>query len=457
MQTRYTESVPLSAPSRKKRKYAHGVKPQRKVVKLEKPLSELTESVEHIPLVDIEAYVNRSAEERRKEVEEGKTGRVKRPMNPFMLYRKAYQNRCKCWCVDNSNQAISQVSGSSWSLEPDWVKDQFQEWSRIETINHHNAFPEYKYRPRVHSLEKTISEDSDSEESDVDDNWEEEPAMKRPKRQSRLISKRAENTRDARIGSSSRYSLSRKSFTEPRYMPYKKPHRQFPSGYLQAPNLVGEPSHIFEQKLYQPPNPENPVPAPYDQSSQPIRPYFQQIISRTMPYPDIIEDVVLRRIAVHGMGHFNLPGGHAPWLPQEVVMATEHNFNPTPNAYPMPHIQASLPTLNAYPNPYPPALLFTPGQSMTPEPIIDPAVTALDRAQHDNAQVNQESVYPLGPLEDIPESEWQEPYGHANHQMYAATGESQVHERMQTGHDLNLTPEETIDPDFLSADLWATA
>ena len=64
-------------------------KAEKKIVKLEKPLSELTKDWTHVPIADIESYVNRSAEERRREVEDGKVpGKVKRPMNSFMLYRK---------------------------------------------------------------------------------------------------------------------------------------------------------------------------------------------------------------------------------------------------------------------------------------------------------------------------------------------------------------------------------
>ena len=66
------------------------VKAEHRIARLEKPLSELTRTWTHVPVVDIDAYVNRSAEIRRQEVEEGKNpGKVKRPMNSFMLYRKA--------------------------------------------------------------------------------------------------------------------------------------------------------------------------------------------------------------------------------------------------------------------------------------------------------------------------------------------------------------------------------
>lgn len=116
--------------------------------RLNKPLSELTRLWTHVPIVDIETYVNRSAEQRRLEVEQGKNpGKVKRPMNSFMLYRKAYQNRTKNWCLQNNHQVVSQVCGDSWPLEPQDVKQQFNEWARIERQNHQNAHPGYKFSP----------------------------------------------------------------------------------------------------------------------------------------------------------------------------------------------------------------------------------------------------------------------------------------------------------------------
>ena len=150
------------------------VKAEKKVAKLERPLSELTKHWKHVPVADIETYVNRSAEDRRKEVEEGKIpGKVKRPMNSFMLYRKAYQNRTKDWCLQNNHQVVSQVCGDSWPLEADEVKEQFSEWARIERINHQNAFPGYKFSPQKPGTAKPPkrkqSVEPDSDQSDLDD------------------------------------------------------------------------------------------------------------------------------------------------------------------------------------------------------------------------------------------------------------------------------------------------
>ncbi|KAL5350945.1 hypothetical protein ACLOAV_004518 [Pseudogymnoascus australis] len=134
-------------PKAKKVKKEKKVKAHR-IARLEKPLSELTRTWTHVPIINIDAYVNRSAETRRQEVDDGKNpGKVKRPINPFMLYRKAYQNRTKNWCLQNNHQVISQICGDSWPLEPDNVRAQFNEWARIERQNHQNAHPGYKFSP----------------------------------------------------------------------------------------------------------------------------------------------------------------------------------------------------------------------------------------------------------------------------------------------------------------------
>jgi hypothetical protein len=114
---------------------------------LDKPMSELTKH-STIVIADIEAYVNRSSEVRRQEVEEGKNpGRVKRPMNAFMLYRKAYQQRAKEWASQHNHQIVSRVCGMSWPLEPEQIRQQYKSWADLERDNHQKAHPNYKFTP----------------------------------------------------------------------------------------------------------------------------------------------------------------------------------------------------------------------------------------------------------------------------------------------------------------------
>jgi hypothetical protein len=135
--------IEKSMPKRKKER----AKPPKNMPVLDKPMSELTKS-SAIVIADIEAYVNRSSEVRRQEVEEGKNpGRVKRPMNAFMLYRKAYQQRAKEWASQHNHQIVSRVCGMSWPLEPEHIRQQYKSWADLERDNHQKAHPNYKFTP----------------------------------------------------------------------------------------------------------------------------------------------------------------------------------------------------------------------------------------------------------------------------------------------------------------------
>lgn len=139
-----------------------------KTPKLTAPLSVLTKDMD-TPMKDMNAWVHRPAEERQKEVEK-RNGYVTRPMNSFMLYRSAYAERTKAWCTQNNHQVVSSVSGESWPMEPQEVRDQFNEWAKIERANHAAAHPEYKFSPSK-SNKRRKGEDTDEEEepSDLED------------------------------------------------------------------------------------------------------------------------------------------------------------------------------------------------------------------------------------------------------------------------------------------------
>jgi len=115
---------------------------------LTKSLTELAKEYDE-PVVDIEAYVNRTTEQRHHEVEFGKSkGKIKRPMNAFMLYRMAYQKVASKWSGHTNHQVISRVAGMSWiPHETQEFRDQFKAWSELEKDNHHVAFPDYKFKP----------------------------------------------------------------------------------------------------------------------------------------------------------------------------------------------------------------------------------------------------------------------------------------------------------------------
>jgi hypothetical protein len=143
-------------------------------VKLNAPLSELTK---HLNCTDdTEQYVNRPKEERRREVERKKKGKVPRPMNCFMLYRRAYADRTKELYSQNNHQIVSRVVGVSWRMEPATVRNFFEEMAQIERQNHRKAYPEYKFTPNKNGNPPKRKrgpdlddENSDFENDDLDD------------------------------------------------------------------------------------------------------------------------------------------------------------------------------------------------------------------------------------------------------------------------------------------------
>jgi hypothetical protein len=134
-------------------------------------LSILTKELAHIPVKNMEEWVNRPADVRRREVEK-RNGYITRPMNSFMLYRSAFAERAKSWCLQNNHQVVSSVAGESWPLEPPEIRELYNEYAKIERINHQNAHPTYKFSPSKTAApaRKRKSEWSDEEEpSDLED------------------------------------------------------------------------------------------------------------------------------------------------------------------------------------------------------------------------------------------------------------------------------------------------
>ncbi|EFQ87365.1 hypothetical protein PTT_17171 [Pyrenophora teres f. teres 0-1] len=179
---------PKATPKSKKAKAAKSDK--HKTPKLTAPLSILTKDLQHIPVKNMEEWVNRPADVRRREVEK-RNGYITRPMNSFMLYRSAFAERAKSWCLQNNHQIVSSVAGESWPLEPPEIRELYNEYAKIERMNHQNAHPTYKFSPSktaAPAARKRKNEWSDDEEpSDLDDvEW--APAGSRPRpRQARRV------------------------------------------------------------------------------------------------------------------------------------------------------------------------------------------------------------------------------------------------------------------------------
>ncbi|KAI1094151.1 hypothetical protein F5B19DRAFT_67255 [Rostrohypoxylon terebratum] len=158
----------------KKKRRGKGVGDEPAVV-LEAPLSVLVKDITTVQDTNIEEYVNRLPEVRQAEVRDSKEGKIKRPMNAFMLYRKAYQNRTKEWKKHDNHQVISQVCGTSWNMESQELRDQYDSWAKIERANHKLAFPDYKFAPAKAKNKKSAvtasrgaTGDSDEDGSDLE-------------------------------------------------------------------------------------------------------------------------------------------------------------------------------------------------------------------------------------------------------------------------------------------------
>ena len=162
--------VPRVLKAPRLRKSKAGRSDKAKTPKLTAPLSILTRSLHHILVKNMEEWVNRPADVRRREAEK-RNGYITRPMNSFMLYRSAYAERAKSWCLQNNHQVVSSVAGESWPMEPTEVRELYNEYAKIERINHQNAHPTYKFSPSKTAAppRKRRHEWSDDEPSDLED------------------------------------------------------------------------------------------------------------------------------------------------------------------------------------------------------------------------------------------------------------------------------------------------
>jgi hypothetical protein len=123
---------------------------------LGKVLSEISSMPPSVVLKNAESFAMRATEVRLAEAE--KAGKIKRPLNAFMLYRKFYQDVAKTCCTKNNHQQVSTVCGESWKRESKHLKSEFARLASEERKMHVEAFPSYKYDP-LHSKKR---DDKDS-------------------------------------------------------------------------------------------------------------------------------------------------------------------------------------------------------------------------------------------------------------------------------------------------------
>lgn len=274
---------------------------------VEKPLSELLHEFPPFEMPDIAKYVHRAKEERLREVAECKPpGRIKRPMNAFMLYRKAYQNLAKSICTQNNHQIVSQVCGDAWPLEPEHIREQFNEWAKIEKENHIKAHPNYKFTPSK-PAKKVRKVDTGSDEGSH--LGEAEWASERPLRG--LDAEKA--ARQTQMGA-----------------PVSTPISIFETydGY----GSLGVPSN---HSLYPYSNTGKLIPTPYDSTGFPGDHYYQQSVYSTPGQSGLVEDVVIRKTPSpasfgqphHIMGDTAYPPIIDPYA--TMGMGSEHTMDPS--------------------------------------------------------------------------------------------------------------------------------
>ena len=251
-----------------------------KIPKINAPLSELTKTYNHIPIRNMEEWVNRPTEVRRKEVEK-RNGYVTRPMNSFMLYRSAYAERTKMWCLQNNHQIVSSVSGESWPMEPPEVREQYNEYARIERDNHQKAHPGYKFSPSKaqgngRKRKETPEISADEEPSDLDDpdfEW-------RP--------------------SAERRSKARSGKRQGREAGY--PVNSTPQSHVHG-NLVQQ-ENAYNRSSYQATNPGKPPPAVMGEQNM-FGQYYQTTVHPS--YRPNVEDVRIRKMEAPSKGFDNAP------------------------------------------------------------------------------------------------------------------------------------------------------
>ncbi|KAH8889522.1 hypothetical protein GQ53DRAFT_825408 [Thozetella sp. PMI_491] len=269
-------------------------KAKKKVIEIDRPLSQIIRELA-LDIFDIEKFVNRPDKERHDETEVGKNpGKIKRPMNAFMLYRKAYQDSAKLHWKHHNHQVISQVCGDSWNMETEDVRSQFNEWARLERDNHQKAHPGYKFTPSKaikpngrSSKERELGED-ESELEDFD--W---------------------NTTRSRA--------ARKGLDDPDgdYQPPRSLQYGHNPAYPTMSSIRGQlgVSHPPNPSRFEYSNPNKLPPTPYDHHS--IRGQYYETTQMQPPHnhqlPGGVEDLVMRKTSSPGMGApAGMPYQHHP-------------------------------------------------------------------------------------------------------------------------------------------------
>jgi hypothetical protein len=330
-----------------------------KTPQLTAPLSVLTKDME-VPLKDMGAWVNRPAEERRQEVEK-RNGYVTRPMNSFMLYRSCYAERTKQWCTQNNHQVVSSVSGESWPMESAEVREQFNEWAKLERANHAGAHPDYKFSPtKASNKRRKDDSDVDDEPSDLDDNPDGEY------RGGRSVRPRRQQPRELPFVPSS-HGFDSTPYYQPQANGYDQAHYQFTSAGRPLPSNVA-----------------------YDQHGLPYDPHTMTYLQTGVPqqqqqhqYQYAVQEPIAPRAPTPQTG-YGLPGGGNQ--PQQDLFSSSRTATPMQQyntfSRPMYPQYTTQPYQQAYHAPAPQPQMYSEHQQylqaqMQPAQAIDPSLEAM--------------------------------------------------------------------------------
>ncbi|OTA94903.1 hypothetical protein M434DRAFT_29444 [Hypoxylon sp. CO27-5] len=144
------ETISPTSPGPQRRRRFERPPAEEVEIKLKAPLSELAKDLTDVSELDVVAFIYRSTEERHEEA--AQVGKINRPVCQYLLYRIAYKNRIRELMkrgVLNGHGSLglgaymSKVSGKSWSMETQELRDKYQEWANINKKNHHIAFADY--------------------------------------------------------------------------------------------------------------------------------------------------------------------------------------------------------------------------------------------------------------------------------------------------------------------------
>lgn len=265
-----------------------------------------------------------------------------------MLYRSAYAERVKEYCREGNHQIISQVTGASWAMEPQEIKELYEKFADIDRENHQKAHPDYKFAPNKNGPASRKRKGQDDEDDQTD--WED-----------RDYDAGGSNAKRSRYGQSvesrSHSSTPFETMGQPAYGAVTQRHPVNPSSY-----------HASNPRSMPPLNPTD-----IDNH------YYEQWAT---PYSTNIEDVHVRRVQNPGAIQYDHPGDQSlvglphSHLPTDILPRSDYDI-PQPV-----HIDPLDPRLSQY-GAYDPYAQYE---------VVDPARPVEERYDY-----GQDEVFPAPP------------------------------------------------------------